>query len=63
MSKRDEIIKGEKSLATNIVTGGILFDDGSIKSFDEIEKSKKQFHNKHIPKPLQKSVLVYLSRD
>lgn len=47
MSKREEIINGDKGLASkNVITGAILFSDGSIKTEKQIAKEKKQFIEK-----------------
>ena len=41
MSERDKIAKGNKSNLGNVITGAILFDDGTILSDEEYEKEKK----------------------
>lgn len=38
MSKRENIVKGSKGIASNVVTGAILFSDGTIKTDKEIKE-------------------------
>jgi len=36
------MIKKGKKDSSKYITGGIIYDDGSIESFDEIDKRKKR---------------------